>query len=145
MKRLIVLFCICLIPISCFSADFFTSGNWRDYGNNIYIQGLSVQYINSIKYYKVVDLTCDDQICEMKSAILSNIGTNNEIIWNVSPLYQTYNVISFDESFIIAKNGAGTILRISRKNKNIKWIFWDNTFQILTNQNEINKILLHQN
>lgn len=145
MKKLILICLLYLIPIYSFADSLYMSGDWYDSNNAVFIHGLSVQKINSFTYYKAVDLQCDNEICEMKSAILSNVGINKEKIWNIYPQYQTYDVISFDDSFIVAKNGAGTLLKISRKYKTVDWIICDKNYPIITNQNNINKILSKAN
>lgn len=145
MKKFLFLLCFILSVPCCASGDsIYTNGSWYDTGDYISIKGLSIQNWKDTTDYNFVELHCFDKTCTIDNAILTDIGTETNKIWNIKPLHTVYEIIDNNNNFLIAKNEAGTILRISRKDKDIKWIFWDNTFQILTNQDEINKILLRQ-
>lgn len=145
MKKLIFVCLLWILPTYSFADNLYMSGYWNDSGGAVFINGISVQKINSFTYYKAVDLYCNNEICEMKSAVLSNVGINNEKIWNIYPQYQTYDVISFNNSSVVAKNGAGTLLKISRKYKTADWLIVDKNYPIITNQDDINKILRKAN
>lgn len=142
MKKFLFLLCFILSVPCCASGDsIYTNGSWYDTGDYISIKGLSIQNWKDTTDYNFVELHCFDKTCTIDNAILTNVGTETNKIWNITPLHTVYEIIDNNNNFLIAKNGSTTI-EISKKNKTIDWIFYDKTYKIITNQQDINKYLL---
>lgn len=142
MKKFLFLLCFILSVPCCASGDsIYTNGSWYDTGDYISIKGLSIQNWKDTTDYNFVELHCFDKTCTIDNAILTNVGTETNKIWNIKPLHTVYEIIDNNNNFLIAKNGSTTI-EISKKNKTIDWIFYDKTYKIITNQQDINKYLL---
>lgn len=142
MKKFLFLLCFILSVPCCASGDsIYTNGSWYDTGDYIFIKGLSIQNWKDTTDYNFVELHCFDKTCTIDNAILTNVGTETNKIWNIKPLHTVYEIIDNNNNFLIAKNGSTTI-KISKKNKTIDWIFYDKTYKIITNQQDINKYLL---
>lgn len=142
MKKFLFLLCFILSVPCCASGDsIYTNGSWYDTGDYISIKGLSIQNWKDTTDYNFVELHCFDKTCTIDNAILTNVGTETNKIWNIKPLHTVYEIIDNNNNFLIAKNGSTTI-KISKKNKTIDWIFYDKTYKIITNQQDINKYLL---
>lgn len=142
MKKFLFLLCFILSVPCCASGDsIYTNGSWYDTGDYISIKGLSIQNWKDTTDYNFVELHCFDKTCTIDNAILTNVGTETNKIWNIKPLHTVYEIIDNNNNFLIAKNG-NTTIKISKKNKAIDWIFYDKTYKIITNQQDINKYLL---
>lgn len=142
MRKIIVLLLSLIFASPVFASNIYSLGSWYDINSRVTIRGISIIKERGFTDLYIINLQCDNETetCEMQTAIINNVGSTQNKIWNVKPISLAYKVTHFDQNFILATRGS-EILRLYRKSKEADWTLLDNIYKIHTNQNEIEKML----